>query len=76
MKQEDFDAQFITSAEILTRLGISRTALSYAKKFGRIPQPITINGGTVQLWNRNEMIPIIEQWLKEEKNESRHSATR
>ena len=58
--QAEFDAKYITAAEICQRVGISRPALQNGKR--KLPAPIVIPGSQNQLWIRAEVEEIINAW--------------
>lgn len=65
MNQEEFDNKFITSTEVCSDLGVTRTYIFTNIRSKRFPEPLVIrraNGGThIVLWLREEVQPIIEQ---------------
>lgn len=64
--QEQFDAQFITSIELCTELGVGRATVLNLIRSGRVPEPIQIRRASgaimLTLWNRSqldELIPVL-----------------
>jgi predicted DNA-binding transcriptional regulator AlpA len=60
--QVEFEKKYITAHQIMVNLGISRTALFYAKTSGKLPEPIILNDGRLYIWLREEIDPILEEW--------------
>lgn len=72
--QEQFDAQFITSMELCTVLGVQRATVLNLIKSCRVPKPIVIKSAsgavTLTLWNRAEMqrlIPVLKHEINSRK---------
>lgn len=62
MTQEEFDAQFITVKEISSIVGNTTAAVWYAKKRGMLPNALEVKGSKLCVWNRAEVMPIIQSW--------------
>lgn len=62
VNQQQFDEMFISSTEIYQRLNINRSALLYARKAQNWPEPISVKGLSLHLWNREQVTPLIEEW--------------
>lgn len=62
-EQITFDQQYISSTEIMNKLSVTRTAMSYARKRGLLPGAIVVNDGRLFLWEREKIEPNIEAWL-------------
>lgn len=60
--QEQFDKSYISAAEIMKTMGVSRGALLYARRTGRLPNEISINQGQIFIWVRSEVTPYLERW--------------
>ena len=63
--QQRFDQLYITSTEIQTEVGVTRTSIMYARKRGTLPEPIVVNGGQVMLWEREIAKPFIDAWKED-----------
>lgn len=63
--QEQFDAQYIAAPEIMKSLGVTRGALLYARRVGKLPEPIVVGNGILFIWDRMEVQPILEAWKAE-----------
>ena len=60
--QEEFDATYITSAEIRRYLNVSRSTIVQGKERGLLPEPILVQDGQVQLWKREQVQPFLDAW--------------
>lgn len=60
--QARFDEMYITSAEIMQRLGVTRSAILYARKTGKLPCAIEVQPGTLYIWERRKVEPYISAW--------------
>jgi predicted DNA-binding transcriptional regulator AlpA len=60
--QMRFDKNYITSAEIMQRLDISRSAILYARKTGKLPGAIEVQPGVLYIWEREKVEPYIGAW--------------
>jgi hypothetical protein len=60
--QTRFDRVYVTSAQIMKELGISRPALSYARKTGKLPGGISLNDGQLFIWERSVIDPYLKAW--------------
>jgi predicted DNA-binding transcriptional regulator AlpA len=49
--QARFDTGYITSSEIMSYLGVSRTTMLVARRTGKLPNPICI-AGSLYIWER------------------------
>lgn len=63
--QERFNRDYITSAEIQRRLGVSRTAIFHRRKKGVFPEEIVVEGMNLVLWKRDEMEDHIQFWKRQ-----------
>lgn len=59
--QREFDRLYMTSTEILKRLGIARSTLLLARRAGRLPQAIELTGQTF-IWVRKDAEPYVAAW--------------
>lgn len=62
--QERFNALYISSSEIERLLGVSRTAVLYARKHNILPEPIRIPGRNGFLWERDSVAPHLHAWRR------------
>ncbi len=60
--QQRFDRLYISSAEILSELSITRTSISQARKRGLLPDAIVSHNGSMLLWERDKLRPNLEAW--------------
>lgn len=60
--QLEFDHKYITAAEVMKKLGISRTQLLYARRTGKLPNPIILNG-RLFIWERKDVQEYLDAWL-------------
>lgn len=60
--QDRFDTFYITSAEIMQRLNVTRSAILYARKTGKLPGAIEVQPGTLYIWERQTVEPYISAW--------------
>lgn len=62
--QTEFDRLYISSAEIIAMLGISRVALLKAYQQNRIPNPIRMYSAasTGAFWKRETIMPYLKEW--------------
>ena len=61
--QTEFDDSYITSSEIMRRLGVTRAAIVKAKKQNILPDPIMVENH-LTIWKRGFIEPYIEAWEK------------
>lgn len=57
-----FDGKYVTSSEICKRLGVSRAAMTAARRRGMLPDPVSLNGTQIYLWEREVVQPYLEAW--------------
>jgi hypothetical protein len=62
--QKNFDDTYITSAQIMRDLRVSRAGLLYARKRGLLPNPIVVNHGQLFIWERATVTPHLEAWQR------------
>lgn len=60
--QIHFDDTYITSAQIMRDLKISRSALLYARKRGLLPNPIIVNDGRILIWEKVHIQANLDAW--------------
>lgn len=61
--QTEFDSSYITSSEIMRRLGVTRAAIVKAKKQNILPDPIMVESH-LTIWKRAFIEPYVEAWEK------------
>lgn len=59
-----FEQTYITAAQIIRELGISRSALLYARRRGLLPDPIIINDGRIYIWEREHIQENLDAWKR------------
>ncbi len=60
--QKEFDKQYITGHEIEREMGVTRTAILYARRRGALPYPVIVHGSGTFIWNRKALKPFLEAW--------------
>lgn len=60
--QIKFDETYITAAQIMQDLKISRPALLYARRAGKLPSPIIANAGHLLLWELADIGEYLKEW--------------
>lgn len=70
--QELFDKRYITAPEIMGQLGVSRAAMQYARRIGKLPSPIQVAGNLVFVWEREQIKPYLDAWKQELLNRRGH----
>lgn len=60
--QAEFDEKYITAAQLMKDMDISRAGLQYARQCGRLPTPIVLNDGRLFIWLREEVKPFLDAW--------------
>lgn len=65
MDTPDFGSTYITSSEIVARLGIARSTLKRAIDGGRFPRPCESIANGVTLWVRVEVTADLDRWEAE-----------
>lgn len=60
--QARFDAMYITSTALMQEVGVSRTAMLYARQRGWLPDAIVVNDGQLYIWERVPLQPYIDAW--------------
>lgn len=59
--QREFDEKYITSAEIVKKLGITRTTILFARRTGKLPKGIKVNG-KLFIWERAKVQKHLDAW--------------
>lgn len=63
VQQKDFEARYITAAEITKELGISRAGFLYGRRNGKLPEPIVTAEGRLMMWERTpEILAMVSKW--------------
>lgn len=62
--QQRFDELYISSTEIMTNLGLSRTSLSVARHSGKLKDPIILHNGLVVLYERAQVTEYVNSWKR------------
>lgn len=60
--QQEFDKKYISSREIVRRLGITRPTVSQARKRGFLPEPVVVSDTMIFLWDRATVEPLLDAW--------------
>ena len=60
--QIEFDSKYITAAQIMQDLQLTRTSLLYARRTGKLPEPIVVNDGRLFIWLRKDIEPYLDAW--------------
>jgi hypothetical protein len=60
--QSHFNATYITSAQIIKELKISRAAFLYARRSGKLPGEIVVNDGRLYLWEKEQIQAYLDAW--------------
>jgi predicted DNA-binding transcriptional regulator AlpA len=60
--QSEFDKKYITAWEVMRTVGVTRAALLYARRTHKLPDPITLNDGTLFIWLREDVQPYLDAW--------------
>lgn len=59
--QREFDERYITSSEIMDTLGVTRTTILLARRTGKLPDPIDIQG-KIFIWEREKVKDYLAAW--------------
>jgi hypothetical protein len=70
--QRAFDEKYITAGQIMRDLKISRAALLYARRCGKLPEPIVVNEGRLFVWSREIVQAQLDAWKLELKARRGH----
>lgn len=57
-----FDETYITAAEIMRNLNLSRAGLLYARRTGKLPDPIALNDGRLFIWEKETIQPYLDTY--------------
>lgn len=60
--QEEFDKKYITSTEICENLEITRPAIHFRRKAGKLPDCIKVHGQQLLIWERDKITPFLKEW--------------
>jgi predicted DNA-binding transcriptional regulator AlpA len=60
--QQEFDAKYVCTRELLERLKVTRPTISQAVRRGLLPKPIVVNDSNIFLWLREETEKIVSAW--------------
>lgn len=60
--QKRFDRTYISSTELQKILAVSRATILYARRRGDLPDPIVVNDGLINMWERDAIQPYIDKW--------------
>jgi predicted DNA-binding transcriptional regulator AlpA len=60
--QSRFNKTYISSAEIMQELNVSRQVIQYARKTGKLPGAIVIQENSVYIWERSEIEDYLHAW--------------
>jgi hypothetical protein len=62
--QEIFDAEYITSSEVIKTVGVTRAALLKVRRSGKLPgDEISLNNSQLFIWKRTPVITaMIADW--------------
>lgn len=58
--QNKFDTTFITTHEICEELKVERCTVLFAKRNGKLPEPISV--ANCDIWVRDDIRPILNEW--------------
>ena len=59
--QREFNERYITSSEIMQSMGVTRTTILLARRTGKLPNPIDIQG-KIYIWERDKVKPYLDAW--------------
>lgn len=59
--QREFNERYITSSEIMEKLRVTRTTILLARRTGKLPDPINIQG-KIFVWERDKVTPYLDAW--------------
>jgi len=59
--QHEFNERYITSSEIMEKLDVTRTTILSARRTGKLPDPIDIQG-KIFIWERDKVTPYLDAW--------------
>lgn len=59
--QREFDERYITSSEIMDTLDVTRTTILLARRTGKLPDPIDIQG-KIFIWERDKVKDYLAAW--------------
>lgn len=59
--QREFDERYISSTEIMRTMRVTRTTILSARRTGKLPEPIDIQG-KIFIWERGKVKPYLDAW--------------
>ena len=59
--QREFDAKYITAGAVMSYLNVTRTSILAARRSGKLPDPIDIQG-KFYIWERAKVMPYLQAW--------------
>jgi len=60
--QQRFDRLYITSAEICRDMQVSRPTVLAARRRGLLPDPVSVCGASIFIWERATVEPYLAAW--------------
>lgn len=63
--QQVFDRLYITTGEIISSMGVSRTAVAAARKRGALPDAIVVGDNRTCIWARDNVKPHLDKWQEQ-----------
>ena len=57
----EFDERYISSTEIMQTMNVTRTTIMAARRTGKLPDPIDIQG-KIFIWERDKVKPYLDAW--------------
>lgn len=60
--QIHFDETYITAAQIMRDLNVTRSAVLYARRRGFLPDPIILNDGRIYIWEKKHIQANLDAW--------------
>lgn len=64
LQQQEFEATYMTTTDIMEELGVSRAAVFYARERGQLPPPIRLKGCQVFVWKRTAISEALAKWAQ------------
>lgn len=63
--QDTFNKTYITSSEICQRLNVTRPAIHFRRKAGKLPNSISVYGQQLLIWERAQIEPHLLEWQEQ-----------
>lgn len=60
--QQRFDRIYVTSTEICRTLQVSRAAVLQARRRCLLPDPVSVRGAAIFVWERSAVQPYVDAW--------------